>query len=75
MPRRPIVASSENGKMEPVITVDDEELTWRDFGRLISGYGGRGMRIEVVTEDETHRRPKMEVREQKSQRHDPGCCW
>jgi hypothetical protein len=58
-----IMDTSENGEMEPVITVDDKELSWREFGRLICTYAGWGMRIEFVADDETHLRPKLEVRE------------
>ena len=52
-------------QMEPVITVDNKELSWREFGRLICTYAGLCARIEFVPEDETHRRPKVEVREPK----------
>jgi hypothetical protein len=58
--------TSENGEMEPVITVDDKEFSWREFGRLICTYAGWGMRIEFVADNEIHRRPKLEVREPKS---------
>lgn len=57
--------SSEDGEMEPTITVDDKELTWREFGRLICTFAGWGMRIEFVPEDEIHRRPAVEVRDPK----------
>ena len=39
------------------------ELSWQEFGRLICTYAGWGMRIEFVPENETHRRPTLEVRE------------
>jgi hypothetical protein len=41
--------------------VDDKDLTWREFGRLICAYAGWGMRIEFVSEDRTHR--QLEVRQ------------
>ena len=57
--------TEKDHEMEPVITVDDKELTWQEFGRLICTYAGWGMRIEFVPEDETHRPPQIEVREPK----------
>jgi hypothetical protein len=45
------------GVLKP-LKIDVRHPPWHEFGRLISGYGGWGMRIEVVPEDETHRRPK-----------------
>jgi len=51
--------------MEPVITIDGTELNWHEFGKLICTFAGWGMRIEFVPEEETHRRPRLEVREPK----------
>ena len=48
---------------EPVITVDNQELTWSEFGKLICTFAGWGMRIEFTPEEEIHRRPRLEVRE------------
>jgi hypothetical protein len=52
----------EDGR-EPVITVDNKELTWQEFGSLLCTYAGWGMRIEFTPEDSIHRRPALEVRE------------
>jgi hypothetical protein len=52
-------------EMEPVITIDGTELNWHEFGKLICTFAGWGMRIEFVPEEETHRRPRLEVREPK----------
>ena len=49
---------------EPVIEVDGREMTWHEFGRTICCFAGWGMRIEFVPEDQTHRRPKLVVREE-----------
>ena len=50
---------------EPVIHIDDQELTWREFGHLIRTYAGWGMRIKFVPDDATHEEPVTEVREPK----------
>jgi hypothetical protein len=50
---------------EPVITIDDKELTWGEFGTMLCTYAGWGMRIEFTPEDAVHRRPRLEVREPK----------
>ena len=51
------------GKREPVIMVDSQELSWREFGKLICTFAGWGMRIEFTPQEETHRRPRREARE------------
>jgi hypothetical protein len=48
---------------EPVIHIDDRELSWTEFGRLLTTYAGWGMRIIFVPDDETHMVPRVEVRE------------
>ena len=48
---------------EPIIHVDDRELSWADFGRLLTTYAGWGMRIVFVPNDETHLEPRVEVSE------------
>ncbi|MDF1755761.1 MAG: hypothetical protein P1U89_23430 [Verrucomicrobiales bacterium] len=49
--------------MEPVIEIDDKELSLQEFGRLLCTYAGWGMRIEFVPDDATHRRPALRVQE------------
>ena len=49
----------------PVIEIDDRELSWEEFGKLVVTYAGWGMRIAFVPEDEVHRLPRVEVREPK----------
>lgn len=51
---------------EPVIDVDDRELTWSEFGRMLTTYAGWGMRVEFVPDDELHQRPRRRVGEPKS---------
>jgi hypothetical protein len=48
---------------EPIIHIDDYELSWREFGRLLTTCAGWGMRIVFVPDDQTHVTPAIEVRE------------
>jgi hypothetical protein len=48
---------------QPIIHIDDGELSWIEFGRLLTTYAGWGMRIIFVPDDETHIVPRIEVRE------------
>jgi hypothetical protein len=47
----------------PAIVIDDLELTWEEFGRLLMTHAGWGMRIAFVDGNELHRTRKIEVRE------------
>lgn len=42
---------------------DDYDLYWADYGRLLMGYTGWGMRVVFVPDDETDLVPTIEVRE------------
>ena len=53
----------DSAEGEPVIHIDDHELSLREFGGLLRTYAGWGMRIEFVPDDQLHRRPALEVRE------------
>ena len=55
-------AGGEDGSL-PVITVDDREFTWDEFGRMLCTYAGWGMRIVFVPDDELHQIPRIVVRE------------
>jgi hypothetical protein len=46
-----------------VIWIDNQELTWRDFGRMMLVHAGWGMRIKFVSDEELHVEPPTEVRE------------
>lgn len=46
---------------EPVIEVDDKELTWSEFGRMLTTYAGWGMRVVFVPDDRTHEKPTIRV--------------
>lgn len=45
------------------VTIDDQELSQRDFGRMLTTYSGWGMRIVFVPEDEIEAAPTVEIRE------------
>lgn len=47
----------------PSVIIDDKELTWEQFGRVVSSFEGWGMRIVFVDEDSLHETPRIEVRE------------
>ncbi len=49
---------------ETTVIIDENELSFCEFGKLISTYNGWGLRIEFVPEDETSNRPTIEVRNQ-----------
>lgn len=57
---RCLIDDDEDGA---VITIDDRELSPRDFGRLLNTYAGWGMRIVFVPDDEIDKPPRIEVRE------------
>jgi hypothetical protein len=60
---RCIVEDDEDG--EAVVCIDDQELSLREFGRLLTTYAGWGMRIVFVPDDEIEKPPSIEVREPK----------
>jgi len=47
----------------PIFYIDDEELTLREFGRLLSTYAGWGMRIIFVPDDRLMEQPPIEIRD------------
>ena len=59
----------DNGEGEAVIYIDNEELSLKQFGRLLTTYAGWGMRIVFVPDDETTVSPKVEVREPQDNRN------
>lgn len=48
---------------EPVVHVDNRELSWDEFGALLLTYEGWGMRVVFVPDDELELEPDVEVRE------------
>ena len=57
---------SDDGDDGPVIHIDDHDLSWEEFGRLLSTLSGWGMRVIFVPDDELDHVPKIEVREPKA---------
>ena len=53
---------------EVIIHIDKQELSLREFGRLLSVHAGWGMRIAFVPEDHVTENPKVEVGDPKKQR-------
>jgi len=58
---RCVLEDDEDGQV--IVIVDDRKLSLEEFGTLLVTYAGWGMRIEFVPEDETHQRPRLEVRD------------
>jgi len=54
---------SDGDPDEPFLTIDDRDFTPREFARIVSTFGGWGMRIVFVPDDEVHDEPVVEVRE------------
>jgi hypothetical protein len=48
---------------EPVIEIDDKQLSWSEFGRMLTTFAGWGMRLVVVPDDQTHEKPTIRVRD------------
>ena len=48
---------------EVTVHIDDQELSLREFGRLLGTYAGWGMRIAFVPDDLIDEEPEVEVRE------------
>jgi len=45
------------------VTIDDRDLTLRQFARMVMTFGGWGFRLTFVPDDEIHDEPTLEVRE------------
>jgi len=54
-----------NGYRVPNIEIDGNELTWAEFGSLISTFAGWGMRVTFVPDDELNQEPRIIVKEHK----------
>ena len=57
------VNDSPKGMEDDFISVDDRDFTVAEFTRMIGTFGGWGMRIEFVFDEEVHIRPDGVVRE------------
>jgi hypothetical protein len=56
-------AATEPGLDEPFVSIDGRDFTLAEFMTMVGTFGGWGMRLEFVPDDELHKRPKLKVRE------------
>lgn len=54
------------------ISIDDRDFTVAEFVRMVGTFGGWGMRIAFVPDDEIHEQPKIKVREPEEPRKQAG---
>jgi hypothetical protein len=59
---RCLIQDDEHGQV--IVKIDEQELSLKQFGKLLATYTAWGMRIEFMPGPEVHRRPVLEVREQ-----------
>ena len=48
---------------EPFVSIDDRDFTLREFFKMVGTFGGWGMRIAFVPDDEIHEQPRIKMRE------------
>jgi hypothetical protein len=48
---------------EPFVSIDGHDLTPSEFARMVDTFGGWGMRIVFVPDEDIHDEPVVEVRE------------
>jgi hypothetical protein len=60
---RCVVMGSNGEPDEPFLTIDDRDFTPREFARMVGTFGGWGMRISFVPDDQVYEEPVVEVRE------------
>lgn len=51
----------------PFVCIDDRDFTLREFFKMVGTFGGWGMRVAFVPDDEIHEQPKIKVREPESE--------
>jgi hypothetical protein len=56
-------AAVEPNLDEAFVSIDGRDFTLVEFMTLVGPFGGWGMRIEFVPDDELHKRPKIRVRD------------
>lgn len=57
---------------EPFVSIDGRDFTLGEFMTMVGTFGGWGMRVEFVPDDELHQRPKLKVREPDSKKGPPA---
>jgi hypothetical protein len=60
---RCVVLGSLGDPDEPFLSIDDRDFTPMEFAKMVSTFGGWGMRVVFVPDDELHDPPAIEVRE------------
>jgi hypothetical protein len=61
--RSVIVNDSPTGIDDTFISIDDRDFTVAEFLKMVGTFGGWGIRIAFVPDDEIHEQPKIKVRE------------
>jgi hypothetical protein len=56
---RCVIDESDDG--QPTIWIDEKELSWAEFGRMLMVHNGWGMRIAFVPEEMVHEHPIVKV--------------
>lgn len=56
-------AAIEPALEEPFVSIDGRDFSVAEFMSMVGTFGGWGMRIEFVPDDELHQRPKLKVGE------------
>ena len=46
---------------ELMIWIDDQELSWQEFGRMLNSYMGWGMRIMLLHQEQLNDPPRVEI--------------
>ena len=54
---RCVVMGSNGEPDEPFLTIDDRDFTPRELARMVGTFGGWGMRIAFVTDDDVYKNP------------------
>lgn len=57
---------------ELFVSIDERDFTLREFFKMVGTFGGWGMRIAFVPDDEIHEKPKIKVREPKEPKKRAG---
>ncbi len=57
------VISDDGPENGPIIHIDEHELSWGEFGRLLTTCAGWGMRVTFVPDAKLDHGPKIEVRD------------
>jgi hypothetical protein len=53
----------DHGFTEPEIEIDDQKLSWTQFGRMLTTFAGWSMRLVIVPDDELQKIPDIKVME------------